>query len=328
MGSKRDRLPRLARFAAAIVLLGALAAGQPWTPNEAVAQSSIGLYRSEQFGWFFFYDAATWSVEEQSSAPGVDYVRLSDGDAVVAYRTMAAPTTTAESCLETVLATLAADPSIVGLDNLTEEGGPATVLYADDDFAVAQLVVTVDGPAGRFKFAALERCERIDDAETLLHESITVPATSYNAGRTLESPSLVSSLDRDDLAESGLPIPIVDETGATRGTLSAFLRCVDRVFYVVAENAAGGSDFVVDPSAFLAVSGETVEAVAAGDAYPTVPGGEALVIRPGDVGLLQLSVERSPFALYYAPAAWGPTYLGGGGPCYPARAAPVLIDME
>jgi hypothetical protein len=342
------RSMRIAAAMIVVIVMASVAAYGPRAGNIVLAQNAIELYRSEQVGWYFFYDAATWAIEEESAEPGSEFVRFSDGEVYVDYLTLDAPGTTPEQCVEEVLAVLSDDPTIIDVEALSDEPGPPTIsvdITRDEPlFANTALVVTVDGDDGPFKLATLETCASVGDGQTLVYRSINVPAVAYNEGRQFvkgESPEIVSSVEFAGVLELGFvpvvpePVLIEDVSGAVPGSLAGILECqaLSGPLYIVAEGLRE-SDFVVNLDAFVAYDPELDETVSAPGRWlaPDPQQADVAALGRGDLGLFQLTVpEEFPYAfdVNYMAQEDQPVYLGSTSLCAGTSAgAPVLIDIE
>src|SRR5918995_6939302 len=95
-----------------LVLLGA-------APVLAAAQSApVEVYRSPEFGYLLWWNPAEWTIQEQETEAGSDWLRLeSDTTAVVVWGYVE-PGATAESCLADRLGAPQADPDLVRFEPL------------------------------------------------------------------------------------------------------------------------------------------------------------------------------------------------------------------
>src|SRR4051812_20164939 len=134
---------RLVPLLALIAVLTAAALSSSAASTRAQTQS-IDLYHSEQFDWYFFYDADQWQIEEQSSPPGHDDVRFSNGDSFVSYSTFDAAGATPEDCVAGVLSSLSDGPAVIDVTALSDEPGPPEIIGGGSSLASTVLVVTVD----------------------------------------------------------------------------------------------------------------------------------------------------------------------------------------
>ena len=343
MGCSRGWIRRLTAIVAILAVL-VPAALIPPAANGVVAQQAVELYQSEQFDWYFFFDASTWSIEDQASAPGSEQLRLSDGEVFMNYWAFAAPDLTTPECLRQVLIDLAADSSILEMQALTEEGGPpqireVNVADRQIDVAIADLVVTVDGPDGQFKLATREECHRSATTGFLLYRSTNVPAALYNElGGFYLWPEIASSYWIEEMPDWRAPVPVSDGSGTVAGTLAAYFYC-NETFQVVARNTGGESTFVVEPDRFVAayladpyvgeLAGQSIRPELQEWMYPAIPDDSSLVLRPGEVGLFLLTVPAIEFDLYYQTESGSFTLIGWNyGGCGAGGAAPVVIDID
>jgi hypothetical protein len=319
--SVRAVLPRrLARAVAAFVLL--LLCG-PFQFTGAAADHATELYRSEQYDFFFFYDASDWVVQDQFSEPGAEFVRFSDGTIVVDYWLFDAPDMTAGDCLKAMLDRLAAEPGIVAIESLESPPGLPQI-QAFGDSAFTRLIVTLDPSDPRGKLASSERCERLAPGAPLLYTSINIPAREFNAGRNFDR-SLIELTPwikgyRPDY-ETYVPLAdLIDANGVVVGTLEANPVCADfdRI-YGIARNLSPSDSLIVDPFGFFAVTlpDEQVEPVNIDWLYPTASPNTEFVLQPGEVGLFKLAVGLSSggFELWYSHGEGSQVFLGrGAGP--------------
>ena len=334
---------RLVPPLALIAMLTAAALFSSAASTRAQMQS-IDLYRSEQFDWYFFYDAEQWQIEEQSSQPGRDDVRFSNGDTVVDYSTFDAAGTTPVDCVAYVLTSLRDDPAVVDVTALSEEPGPPEILGGDSALAYAVLVVTVDADDGPSKLAVVETCASFDGGRTLVSRSIFLPAASYNQHPwQFDAPEIVSSVDFGDVySPGGVPVltphvPVASSNGGAAGSLAVLLNCeAPGPYYVLAQGLKG--NLVIHPDDFVAryVDSERIADSSIAWLYPTIPASHDLVLKPGEVGLFQLVVQPSEQGgdpgvdLQYAAPDAKPVFLGtSDGPCTGAGGGlPNTIDIE
>jgi hypothetical protein len=323
----------ISRLLAVMVILAGLVPTllvAPATSN--AADDLLELFYSDRTGYFFFWDADTWSLVDAgtSSDPEGDWILLSDGEVDVDIWAIHAPGATTSECLGVAMDGFYADPSVLEIEDLSAEGGPPQI-YED----VTNLVLTVDGLEGTEKFAVRLTCDEVVPGESLYLRSIFVPAALYNA--TGKEP-WEYELDFFSFGRPYHPetesVPIPDDAGDVAATLTTHLPCDTATFSVLAQGAGGGSGVVIDPSSFIAIDDTGVSLPIAMTAW-LLPGARpetSLSLRPGESGLMLGVVEAEPgqvFELYYnAPSGdvsflarpvWG---CGAGG------GAPVLIDIE
>lgn len=321
---------RLAAIVAILTVLVPAAVVSPAITN--AADNPFELFYSEQTGYFFFWDAATWSIEEEgeSSDPGGDWIRLSDGETLFDLWAFSAPGMTTEECIRIAVDDFGSDPTDLEMEALTAEGGPPQI-YED----VTNLVLTVDGPEGQEKFAVRMTCNETVPGESLHLKSIIVPAAVYNA--TGKEP-WEYELDFFSFGRPYHPetesVSISDDTGEVAATLTTHLPCNTATFSVLARGVGGGGDFVIDPSSFIAVDDEGTSLPIALAAW-SLPGGRpvtSLGLRPGEMAVLLGVVEADAgqsFELYhYAPPGEASFLAQPIWGCGAGSGAPVLIDME
>jgi hypothetical protein len=323
---------RLTAIVAVLVVLLPVAVMPQMTTH---AQSGVAdeLAYGRETGYFFFWDPAVLTLEEASSQPGVDYWRLSDGEATVDLWAYAAPGVTPAACVAGFLDQLAADSDTVSLEMLPIHGsGPPQVLAE----SFSEVVLTSVGRGTDEKYAAKVECQEAVPGESLSLEFIHMPARVYNE-QALESVSiggmdvyLFMGISTDETTRITIP----DSTGAPAGTLRTFLPCNTAVFDVLMQGGDGPGVFAVDPVSLIAVDeqGASLPVTAVAWSLPEARRETSLRLGPGETGLLHGVVDADPghsFDLYYAaptgeanfltPSLWG---CGGGG------GAPVLIDID
>src|SRR3954471_932559 len=94
-----------------------------WPPAARAADTSFQVFFSDQTGYFFFWDPGKWTLVAASSQPGVDWIRLSNGEIVADVSALVAPGISATACLNHQLDQLASDASMVSVEALSPEGG-------------------------------------------------------------------------------------------------------------------------------------------------------------------------------------------------------------
>lgn len=118
-------------------------ASMPTATAQILHGNGIELYRSEGFGYFLWWDPASWSLDEQSAEPGFHHVRMSKDATFVDFFGYAQPGITPRQCVEDVLARLADNPSIVDVAPLAP-GSVTPHIFDIDDLASTELAFTVD----------------------------------------------------------------------------------------------------------------------------------------------------------------------------------------
>jgi hypothetical protein len=309
----------------------------------------VELLQGDQFNWFIFFDPAIWTIAQHTSAPGLEQLRLTDGDSVVDYALFNAPGLTPEACIENVLALRADEPGVVAVEALTAEGGPPVISppFPDADPATSaaaqastDLVLTLEHAGKRLKLAAREECRQIAPG-TLQYRSTVVPAVLFNewgGGSYGPRPELASSSPIRGMFEWGAPVAVDDGSGSSSLTLAPYFYC-NEIFKVVARNTGTSGNITVDPARFVAVyhddpaagdlAGQSVQPDLFGWIYPALSPGSKLVLGPGETALFELGLPRIEYDLYYQPGSGPPVFLNSNtGGCGAAGAAPVLIDVE
>lgn len=338
----RKRLRLAALLAIVTVLTGATA--RISAADTRAQTSSIDLYQSDQFDWYFFYDAGEWTIEAQSSPSGHDDVRFSNGDTVVYYSTFDAAGTTPEDCVASVLTSLRDAPAVVDVTALSEEPGPPEIIGGESSLAYTVLVVTADAGDGPFKLAAVETCASIDGGRTLISRSIYLPAASYNQHpREFDAPEILSSVDFGSVFDPGgvrvvpAAVPVANGNGGVTGSLAALLDCESPgPYYIVAQGLSG--TFVIHADDFIARYVDSKQAAASRIEwlYPDNPASDSLTLRPGELGFFQLVVPPAEQGgdhsvdLQYRASDTKPVVLGASsGPCPGAGGGlPNTIDIE
>lgn len=341
---------RCSRLLIALLIATAFAlprASVPTASAQILHGNGIELYRSEGFGYLFWWDPASWALDERSAEPGFDHVRMSKDQTFVDFFGYAQPGITPRQCVEDVLARLVDNPSIVDVAPLAP-GSVTPHIFDINDLASTELVITVDGSEGIFKLATAEICLTLVPGESVLHVSLNISAAGWNIAEsfdtedllwTLTLPHTAWALIPNDDGSVGTPLgrhnPInatrlFDSAGEEIALLSPQWPCSSDSMVIAAENS-GSANFVLDPLAVLFQNnaGQVARGAAATWLYPTMSIDHAAVLHLGEVAILSLV---SPFPAegvnaYYVvednvavPLAFE---------CVsPAGAAPVLIDTE
>ena len=324
---------RLAAIVAALaVLIPAVLLPQAIATAQPVATQELAY--SQQTGYFFFWEPAILSPQGESSEPGVDWWRFSDGETRVDLWAFSAPAMTTEECVRAALDRFAADPATREMEALWPVEGaaesPPPQVWSD----FTEFVLTVEGPVGEDKFAVSLECREIVPEQSLHLTSIIMPAHVFN--------------ERGDVTIGGVDlfvfdgfnhpeaefVSISDETGEVVGTLTTFLPCNTAEFSVLARGESGGGGGVIDLSSFIAVDGEGISLPIALATWslPEARRETALSLHPGELALLHGVVaadvdqhfdlyysDSSGQAIFLAPSLWG---------CGQGSGAPVLIDIE
>ena len=317
-----------------VIVLALLIPGVVMPRSSVIAQSGgfDELVYGQETGYFFFWDPAILSLQDASSEPGVDHWHLTDGGATVDLWAYLGIGVTTGTCVADALDMIARDPATVSMEMLPIHGGGPPQVIGD---TFSEIVLTVDLPSGREKFAIKVECQEPLPGRLLTLEIVHMPARVYNE-RALESVSiegfdyyLFLGLHSEELVPTSIP----DAAGGTVGSLKSFLPCNTAVFDVMARAGDRGK-FVIDPVSFIAIDtdGVLLPVTAVAWSVPEVRRETTLILDPGEMGLVHGVVEVEPnhaFDLYYsapngetlflAPSLWG---CGGGG------AAPVPIDID
>ena len=323
---------RFQRLLALLTVVLATAIAVPLAGTSA-ASPPLDLFVSPQTGYFFFWDATTWSKSDESSDPGFDSVRLQSKDGVIAGTTaFIAPGLSPDDCVRHVIDNLLSDLPHAEVEALSTEGGPPRV---EDGFT--ELVLTVGNEADREKYAVHIACDEIVPQQSLVATSFYVPARLFNErGYPLwfYGPIWFDSAEIARTERNGGAVVIPDREGQTIGTLAAAVSCVPQLkgsAFFLARNVTDGSNLTIDPSSFVAVGGpdETVTAPSVTWWLPAAPQDAPLVLSPGETALFQIAVDSEYFDLSYTTSSGQTVSLGTYfWSCGAGGAAPVLIDIE
>lgn len=300
------------------------------------ADHAIALYRSEQFDYYFFYDASTWEIVEQASAPGSDVVQLANADVNVEYEAFEAHGQTPTECVGAFLEGIDSVPSVTRVEHLAPGFGPPKIDESEVQASV-DIVITVDDQDGRSKFAASFSCQELVAGESLLISSFVVSATYFNEKQefSFAHPWIIAYVPNGEPWVSADPIPIVGP-GGVRGTLALSPQCASPgatqpsyAFYGVARNVTSSGTLIIDPLDFTNMSptGDSVP-VEVEWLYPVDRSRPSFMLEAGEIGLFKLSnFGNDEFS--YSSGDGSSVSLGerccgcaGGG------TAPVIIDME
>ena len=304
----------------------------------ASAQSGVAdeLAYSDETGYFFFWDPALLSLVKESTEPGTDHWRFSDGEATVDVWAYAASGVTGEACVRDILARLTAYPATASLEALPAYGGGPPEI---DGRIRIDFVLTIDQPGGRDTYAAQALCQEVVPGESLAFVFVHMPARVYNE-RVLD---LVEVFGADFLLYANLhgatvqaseieSVPIPDQDGTTAGTMRGFQSCSSQVFDVLVR--ATDRSIVVDPASLVAIDpdGVTLPLSAVAWSLPEAQRETALDLEPGQSGLLHAVVDvgfdRS-FDLYYTAPNGETIYVASSATgCGAGGAAPVPIDID
>ena len=139
---------------------------------------------------------------------------------------------------------------------LSEEGGPPHISdMSGDEVAVSSstVVLTRQGDDGPEKLAVQLECQEIVPGESMLARTLQVPAPVYNMnGLDLFWLELDFDLS-GQLARQDHIVPIPDASGQVAGTIAAVQSCLAPPLFGLARGTSASDDFVVDPSAFMAL---------------------------------------------------------------------------
>jgi hypothetical protein len=330
MQSSRGRQGIFVTLLVLATFLSPVAAFSSQPRSVARAQESVALFESDQFDYFFFYDASQWQLVDQTSEPGSETVSFSDGQIAVDYWAFSAPGVSPQACLEFAVDALATEPSILAFEDLSEEGGPPDI-GGSGTYAFVEIVATEDSADGRDKFLLDWSCNELVSGESLLFTMATLPAAVYNERPRFALPWIAGYQPLDEFDEDAAPVSIPAPDGAVQGTLAVVgLPCVGDELLIVSRALGSGGNFVVDPSSFVAVheTGEVTTFASAEWLFPNIPPDSSLAMWPGELGLLKLVGPWPSYDLYYTSATGESIYIGSRVTCAPAATLPVLIDME
>jgi hypothetical protein len=326
---------------AVILALAAL----PVLASAQTTISDVEVYRSDEFGYLFWWDSATWSIEEDREA-GSDWVRLSNETTVVDISGFVSPDVSAESCLIDRLDAITSQPDLVRFESLWSPGNPPSIRANDDDSSAAlEMILAFETAEGRVTIAAQETCDVLVPGESLLHTSEWILAEAYNAqggyfgatplwtitrsrSTTPDAPGAYESFGSTSTAN------IPGSHGAVVGVVTLHVTICDmapRPPVVVVENT-GATDLAIAPDAFVAVIGDSEESLVSRQwLWPAHASDQAVVVQPNEFAILQLEISeraRSGEIVYRNPIG-AQVYVGPASGCRGAGGAgPVLIDME
>ena len=327
------------------VVLGVLAI----LPTAAAQGTPTVVYRSPEFGYLFWWDSSGWSVQQQQTDAGSDWVQLASADSVVDIWAYAAPDVGAAACLQERLDRLQSDPALVRFAALRNPAAPPVMEdWSDAEKASIEIVLgfdTADGPA---VFVAREECAAVPAAGFMLFTSVWRDAAAFNVDnaldggpvRTLTMPRTAwtfvpSEFVPDTFVAEGplfiAPQQILDVDGEELGILTThtFFDCSthDSTVVIVAE-ATGSATFVVDPDAFVVESdGGEVPPTSVLWLEPAIPPDNAVALGYGETALLEFAYSDGGKIVYDAHLGEAVT-VGGLGGCGGGGAAPIVIDLE
>jgi hypothetical protein len=319
-------------------MLAGASADSTFTIARAQTAQGYELFYSAQTGYFTFWNPLVYTIEDQSSGSDGDWIRLYDEqDGITAeFFAFLAPALKTKDCVSTILDQLAAAPSTVDIEDLSEEGGPPQVSQIDlysYDASSSVVVLTTRGDDGPAKFAVQVGCRQIVPGASMLARTLQIPASVYNMnGLDLVWQELDVGLF-DQLTREDRPQPIPDASGQVTGTIAAVQNCLAFPLFGLARGTSASDDLVVDPSAFNAVGfgGQALPFTVIWSlpaAEPTAP----VVLGKGEFALFQI-VEDDPdddiTDLYYnAPGATPIQLSHFEDGCGAGGGAPVLIDVD
>lgn len=335
--------PRVCVLVAAIALLALLA---PPVPPAAAADPDVALFRSEEFGVFFLYDASRWSIVNQESEAGSDIVQLDDGEVSAIVWALDVPDLTPQECLDVVLGDLRDDPGIAEIAPLPT-GFDEPDIERDAADGSVDLVLTLAPGDPRRKLVTRESCAELVPGRSLLYTSIAIPGDAWNEGRTLDSPEDLPGFGRSVVPWLAMYVPgadaylpVVDATGVAVGMIGSIAPCQNGLEQVLAVWAFdGGPGFALD-LASVVFDGQTftedgsigpsqTAPLAAEWLRPADAGAGPLAIGPDEVAAFRLPLAVDGFGFVSAVPEGAPrVHLGAVGGGCGAGAAPVRIDME
>lgn len=324
----------------------------PWL---AAAQAdpdlgAVAMYHSPEFGYLFWWDTSEWTIDDQATEPGSDWMQLSSSEATVSIWGFAASGVTAESCLLASLDPLRDDPQLVRFEFINElRGAPAITVSPDGRAAATELILGFESATGRQTIAARHTCSTVVPNDFLLYTSEWTTAETYSANSSpfnhFAADSLLSSLTlprwvwpaEPDATWTGtlpvqLPQPIVAPDRQEVAILTAHLPDCARhrgsyPWVIVIENT-GFTSFEIGPDDFFSV----YDGVARGPDFaqwlsPPVESAR-LAVQPGDTALLHLQLDWNDEPLNYLDPWGNLIQIGHLLGCQGGAAAPVVIDME
>lgn len=331
----------LRRFPVALVLLVLLGAMPVLT---AAQNAPLEVYRSPEFGYLFWWDANEWTVQEQATEPGSDWIQLANDDTVFDIGAYAVPGVSAQTCLNERVGQIESRTDLVRFEALDNLGFPPEVnAWNDGQNASTEMVLSFDSPDGRVTFAAREACAAIVPGELLLFTSVWRLAEAFNVSNFLGAAPLdTMTMPRGFLTFApGAPPPdgpgflppvlVFAFDGEELGMLTThtFYDCTtgESTVVVVAESISF-ANFVVSPEAIvLENAGEVFAPESIRWIEPALGRGNSAALENGEVALLELAFS-DPGLLYYLDTEGDPLVIGELGGCGAGAAAPELIDID
>src|SRR4051794_1129894 len=241
------RWPRAVALLLGIILAGA-SAGSTFTIATAQTAQGYELFYSAQTGYFTLWNPLVYTIEDQSSGSDGDWIRLyDDQDGITGeFFAFLAPDLTTTDCVSTILDQLAAAPSAIAVEALTESGGPPRVSQIDlypYDVSSSVVVLTTRGDNGPEKFAVQVGCRQIVPGESMLARTLQVPASVYNMnGIDLFWQELDLGLF-DQLSGEDRTIPIPGAGGEVAGTIATLQSCLAFPLFGLARGSSVSEDF-------------------------------------------------------------------------------------
>lgn len=302
-------------LALALALFPALALGQA---------APLDVYRSPQFGYLLWWDASEWTVEEESSESGLDWIEFSNDDtsAVIDVWGFQDPGLTADACLADRLDEIASYPDAT---RIQERGDPVT----RSGIARQELLLGVDSGNGEVLIAARETCAVNARGSLVLVTSEWITLDAYNAivdageSDAYGSDALLSTIAiprwaMEQAADGALQgvtpgaaafarrtSPIFGPDGAETAVITIFsFSCVDPLppfsalerEVAVIENT-GSANLVVAPDQFVTAEQDGDNWQTAGSIVgpgfsrwvsPSVPADQPVTLQPGEMAIAQL----------------------------------------
>jgi hypothetical protein len=329
-------------------------------PALVSAQGAVDVYRSPRFGYLFWWDADQWSVQGESSDPGLDWIQLANQTTAVDVWGYEAPGATPESCLAERLDQITGDPTLTRLEEREHDEAVRAVYWGGGD-AVNELLLGFAGEDGEYLVVARERCSAIVPGQLFLVTSEWTLAETFNASvaagysdgygtdgimATLTLPGAAWTFDPSSGRAAG-PLEAFDPPraqifgldGAELGvvTLHEFY-CLQSspAFGVLDRETAvfentGFADLLLAPDAFVTAdpNGNIVGPAFHRWLQPALASDQSVVLAPGEVAILQLEATGIyPNEVYFIDPSGNGLYLFAPLGCQGGAAAPIAIDMD
>jgi hypothetical protein len=330
-------------------------------PALVAAQGAVDAYRSPQFGYLFWWDADQWSIQGESSDPGLDWIQLANATTAVDIWGYEAPGATPESCLNERLDQLFGDPNLTRYEFRQHDDMVQSVYWGGGD-AVSELTLEFASDDGEYLVAARERCSAIVPGQLFLVTSEWTLAEAFNANAaagysdgygtdgilaTLTLPRTAWTIDPSS-GEAVGPTEAFDPPraqifaadGAELGLITfkeyyclqslPEFAVLDRVTAAI-ENTSSFENLVLAPESFVTAdpNGDIIGSAFYRWLQPAAADDQSVVLKPGEFAIVQLEATGTyPNEVYFIdPAGYG-LYLFTPLGCQGGAAAPIAIDMD